>query len=220
MYIKQIELENFKNFKDKTIIEFHRGLNNIFGPNGSGKSNILDSIIFVLGQKDLRIENDLQFFNCSSESLKSTVKIVFDNDNTVEKVLEKDLSSNIKTSYYLNGKSVLEDEILKFVEDLNLEIFDDCAMRLNLPEVETFADELKQRSKTTQIIIVSSRKPLLSIADKVITIGDTYYSRTLGKIYINGIKEDMNKVSKIAEEIGSTPENVLLYIIAERLGSL
>lgn len=49
---------------------------------------------------------------------------------------------------------------------------------------------------------------------------DGYWSKTLGEVYIGSIKEDMNKFSEIAEEIGTTPENVLLYIIAERLGSV
>lgn len=49
---------------------------------------------------------------------------------------------------------------------------------------------------------------------------DKYWSKTLGHVYIDSIKEDMNKFSEIAKEIGTTPENVLLYIIAERLGSV
>jgi len=37
-------------------------------------------------------------------------------------------------------------------------------------------------------------------------------------IYISDMKKDMSKLSEIAEEIGTTPENVLLYVIAHRLG--
>jgi len=51
MYLKAIELENFKSFGRKTIIEFKEGFTAISGPNGSGKSNITDAILFVLGPK-------------------------------------------------------------------------------------------------------------------------------------------------------------------------
>ncbi len=51
MYLKAIELENFKSFGKKTVLEFKRGFTAISGPNGSGKSNITDAILFVLGPK-------------------------------------------------------------------------------------------------------------------------------------------------------------------------
>ena len=51
MYLKAIELENFKSFGRKTKLEFREGFTVISGPNGSGKSNITDAILFVLGPK-------------------------------------------------------------------------------------------------------------------------------------------------------------------------
>lgn len=47
-----------------------------------------------------------------------------------------------------------------------------------------------------------------------------YYSSSLGNIYFKGIKEDMEKFSEIAKELNTTPENVLLYIIAQKLEGL
>jgi len=49
MYIREIEINNFKSFQDKTSIQFLEGFTTISGPNGSGKSNIIDSILFALG---------------------------------------------------------------------------------------------------------------------------------------------------------------------------
>ena len=51
MYLKQIELENFKSFGSKVTIPLLRGYTAVTGPNGSGKSNISDAILFVLGPK-------------------------------------------------------------------------------------------------------------------------------------------------------------------------
>ncbi len=51
MFLKKIELENFKSFGRRTVIDFKRGYTSITGPNASGKSNIGDALLFVLGTK-------------------------------------------------------------------------------------------------------------------------------------------------------------------------
>lgn len=55
MYLKQIELENFKSFGKKLILPLLEGYTAVTGPNGSGKSNISDAILFVLGPKSSRV---------------------------------------------------------------------------------------------------------------------------------------------------------------------
>ncbi len=50
MRIKKLELFGFKSFKDRTVIQFDEGITGVVGPNGCGKSNIVDALVWVMGE--------------------------------------------------------------------------------------------------------------------------------------------------------------------------
>jgi len=86
MYLKDIELENFKSFARKTKIPLLQGYTAVTGPNGAGKSNISDAILFVLGPRSSRVIRagkltDL-IFNGGKDKKpanETKVSLVFDN---------------------------------------------------------------------------------------------------------------------------------------------
>jgi len=54
VYLKQLEIQGFKTFADRTQIVFTPGITCVIGPNGSGKSNIADALLWVLGESNVR----------------------------------------------------------------------------------------------------------------------------------------------------------------------
>ena len=117
MYLKSIEIQGFKSFANRTVLDFSKNTIGIVGPNGSGKSNIVDAIRWVLGEqsvKQLRGSKSMQdvIFN-GTEFRKALnfayVCITFDNSDRKialdfdEVSVSRKLFSSGESKYEING---------------------------------------------------------------------------------------------------------------------
>jgi len=133
VHVKKVEIFGFKSFGFKnTTVQFEPGLVSISGPNGSGKSNILDAIIFAMGEnkpKVMRVDklrsliHDIEGNQRGPKLARSSVhfdnsdrKIPVDSD-TVE--ITREMDSNGENTYYLNKKQTNRSNILDLLDMAN-----------------------------------------------------------------------------------------------------
>lgn len=128
MYLKRLELQGFKSFAHKTVLDFDPGLTAVVGPNGSGKSNVADSLRWVMGEQSLKLlrgkkSEDVIFAGSDKKSKLSLaeVSLTFDNkDRKIpveysEVVMTRRLFRNGDSEYLMNNQRV---RLLDLVEAL------------------------------------------------------------------------------------------------------
>ena len=110
MILKALEMQGFKSFPDKTVLEFNKGITAVVGPNGSGKSNISDAVRWVLGEqstKNLRGSKmeDVVFSGTDIRKAKGYAEVTLRLDNC-DKSLQKDSDEvSVTRRYYRSGDS-------------------------------------------------------------------------------------------------------------------
>ena len=130
MYLKEIEIQGFKSFADKTKVVFDQGVTAVVGPNGSGKSNITESLRWALGEssvKSLRGGKMPDVIFAGTESRKplnyASVTVTLDNqdgfikDAGQEIKVERHIYRTGDSEYKIDGKKVR----LRDIHDLFLD---------------------------------------------------------------------------------------------------
>jgi chromosome segregation protein len=133
MYLKTLRLKGFKSFAKTVTLNFGPGLSVIVGPNGTGKSNIVDAILWVLGEQNprfLRGQSMQDVIFAGTDKLSpaplAEVTLIFDNSlqllplNTAEVSIKRLVSRDGTSAYFINEKPCRLIDIKELIAHMNL----------------------------------------------------------------------------------------------------
>ena len=122
MFLKRIEIQGFKSFADKTVLDFlpeqkgKQSITVIVGPNGSGKSNVADAMRWVMGEQSMKMlrgkkSEDIIFSGSENKGQMSMASVFITFDNTDKKapidyeelVIGRRLYRSGESEYIING---------------------------------------------------------------------------------------------------------------------
>ena len=235
MYIKNIKVQGFKSFADKLEIDFSQGISAIVGPNGSGKSNVVDAILWVLGEqsvKSLRGESamsDVIFSGSKTrdEQKKASVAILFDNTdhalntefNEVE--VKRTIYHTGENEYFINNVRVR----LKDITDLLI----DVTSKFNIISQGNITALVENKSSERRVLFESAAGVLKYKKRKeeaIKKLEGTKENLTRVNLIIKELLTTLNPLEKQKEDaekylqIKSELENIEISLLASDISSL
>ncbi len=130
MHLQDVNVEGFKSFSELTNMSFQPGIGVIIGNNGVGKSNILDAIVWAMGENDLGelrcLEPEELFFSGSKNyppAKKIHIELVFKESqekDTVSVSLVREMNRDGNDRYWINREPYQRDKYLQELRNLRL----------------------------------------------------------------------------------------------------
>ena len=133
MYLKTLTCKGFKSFADRSVMSLEPGITAIIGPNGSGKSNVLDAVLWVLGERNARnlrgqAMEDVIFAGSSTRNRVNMAEVVLVLDNSDgtlpvdydEVSITRRLYRSGESEYLINGTLCRRMDVLDILHDSGL----------------------------------------------------------------------------------------------------
>ncbi len=199
MYLKNITLQGFKSFKNKSQLFFEPGISVIVGPNGSGKSNVADAISWVLGEqspKSLRGSSmgDIIFKSKDEEMGIAEVSLMFDNSNKLFNTEFRDVKFTRRvftrggSEYFINSSPCRLIDIQELTADSG--IGKDLNIIINQGQINEIA-----------VLKPIERK---AIIEEVLGISKHKNRRDKSLSKLQKVKNDIDRIDDLMEEIKRT----------------
>ncbi|HJN57408.1 MAG TPA: chromosome segregation SMC family protein [Nitrososphaerales archaeon] len=215
VFIKKVEARGFKSLGNKTVaIKFNEDFTAITGPNGSGKSNIMDSIMFCLGQnssKKLRVDRLTSLiFDGTSVKGPSVIRVTVTFDNISRRIpvdsnnvlVTRELRQTGENQYFLNGKRVTKSALSEL---LNLALISPEGLNMVPQGVITRLSELnpdEKRELIEEIVGVSQFDDKRKRAQEQLNDADTKLQIALARIdemknRVDSLENEMNDQNRL-----------------------
>ena len=203
MYLKAIEVENFKSFVRKTRIELREGFTAISGPNGSGKSNIGDAILFVLGPKSSKVIRAQKLTDLIYDGGRNgkpadycRVSLIFDNRDRVLPIDE----GEVKLTRYVKRASTEEGYNSYFYINDEKARLQDFISLLNHARIDADGYNFVKQGDITNIVEMTPVERRIILDD---IAGITKFDEEIKKAEEKrkNIEENMGRVEVILQEI-------------------
>lgn len=205
MHLKALEINGFKSFAEKIKIDFTRGITSVVGPNGSGKSNILDAILWVLGEqsyKNIRAKSSTDVIFAGGKNRKAKtfaeVSLIIDNSDGVlllesnEIKITRNISDSGENNYFIND----EKSRLKDIQELFMDT-----------GVGKSAYSVIGQGKVERIIS-SSAKEIRSIIEEAAGIKKIKLRKEESCNKLEKVNIEIDKISYVEKELGNNLKNI------------
>ena len=133
MHLKSLTCKGFKSFADRSVMNLEPGITAIIGPNGSGKSNVLDAVLWVLGERNARnlrgqAMEDVIFAGSSTRKhvgMAEVVLVLDNSDGTLpvdydEVAITRRIYRSGEGEYLINGAPCRRMDVLDILHDSGL----------------------------------------------------------------------------------------------------
>ncbi|MBC8368766.1 MAG: AAA family ATPase, partial [Planctomycetes bacterium] len=201
MHLKRIELEGFKSFADRTVIPVERGLTGIVGPNGCGKSNVVDALLWVMGErsaKALRADSmdDVIFKGAEGRAAApyAMVEVILGDPEGIvveaggEVAVGRRLFASGESEFLLHGRKVRRKDVREILLDTGLGVQGYMVLAQGKIDAVLAANPEERRSVFEEAAGISRYK-----ARKHET-----------KLKFKAVERDLSKVDTVLEEVSRT----------------
>ncbi|MGY8964047.1 MAG: AAA family ATPase, partial [Rhodospirillales bacterium] len=201
MHLKRIELEGFKSFADRTVIPVERGLTGIVGPNGCGKSNVVDALLWVMGErsaKALRADSmdDVIFKGAEGRAAApyAMVEVILGDPEGIvveaggEVAVGRRLFASGESEFLLHGRKVRRKDVREILLDTGLGVQGYMVLAQGKIDAVLAANPEERRSVFEEAAGISRYK-----ARKHET-----------KLKFKAVERDLSKVDTVLDEVSRT----------------
>lgn len=205
MHLKGVEIYGFKSFGERIKIDFSSGISSIVGPNGSGKSNILDGILWVLGEqsyKNIRAKDSKDIIFSGGEEKKSAkyaeVSLFIDNKDKFFPIEDEEIKVTRKMSITGESDYLINDKKVR-LKDIG-ELFLDTGVGKSTYSVIG-------QGKVEQIISASN-KDVKGIIEEAAGVKKIQYKKIEAEKRLEKVQNELEKIELVLAEIGENRSKV------------